>query len=207
MTRIRGLAARQTRVAFLAGRRSVAGIGARRRGLTALAWLALVGWASAQALVVEDWSSTPVSARGVPFGWHKLADSLPFLERQIAKRLITSNYDLEVVSSSPGRALHLVSAGDHSIIVKDLSGLDLGRTPLLEWMWRVDVAPRDADLSSKERSDSAAEIHLVWRAAKRTIGYAWGETLPVQVPLHHPRRGQVQLRIATSGRARPGEWV
>src|SRR5215831_12178985 len=95
------------------------------RGLAAVAGLALVGWASPQALVVEDWSSTPVSARGVPVGWQKLADSLPFLERQIAKRLITSNYDFEVVPSPPGQALHLVSAGDHSIIVKDLSGLDL----------------------------------------------------------------------------------
>jgi len=171
-----------------------------------IASLLLVQWVHAQLLTIEDWASNPVNAKGVPTGWRKLPDALPFLERQ-AMRLIPANYDFEVVANTSAKVLHLKSADDHSIIVKDLSGLNLARTPLLEWKWRADVLPHDANLSRNDTSDSAAEIHIVWRASKRTIGYAWDETLPVDYYFANPRRPEVHFVIVTSGKARPGEWV
>jgi hypothetical protein len=171
-----------------------------------IACLLLVRWADAQILTVENWASNPANAKGVPIGWKKLPDALPFLERQ-AMRVLTANYDFEIVANASEKVLRLKSAEEHSIIVKDLSGLDLVRTPLLEWKWRVDLLPRDANLSKDDKSDSAAEIHIVWRASKRTIGYAWDETLPVDSHFANPRRREVHFVIVTSGKARPGEWI
>src|SRR6266849_275444 len=100
-----------------------------------IACLLLVPWVDAQILTVEDWTSNPASAKGVPIGWKKLPDTLPLFERQ-AMRVLTAHYDFEIVASASEKALRLKSAEDHSTIVNGLSGLDLTRTPLLEWRWR-----------------------------------------------------------------------
>ena len=164
-------------------------------------------WVDAQPRPVEDWTSQPANAKGVPAGWKKLPDALSWLERQAAGLFLPANYDFAIVGNGAERALHLKSAGDHSIIVKDLSGLDLTTTPLLEWTWRADVLPRGANLEKNALSDSAAEIHLVWKAGKRTLGYAWDETLPVDHAFENIRRSGVHFVIVTSGKARPGEWI
>jgi hypothetical protein len=175
--------------------------------VAAIAGLLLVRWVNAQVRPVEDWTSQPPNAaKGVPTGWKKLPDVLPFVQRQVMLAL-PANYDFEIVPNGAGRALHLKSAGDHSIIVKELTGLDLTATPVLEWMWRVDVLPQGANLNKNDQSDSAAEIHLVWKASKRTMGYAWDETWPVESNFENPRRREVHFLVVTTGKARPREWI
>jgi hypothetical protein len=174
--------------------------------VAALACFLLVRWVDAQVRPVEDWTSQPPNAKGVPTGWKKLPDVLPFVQRQVM-RALPANYDFEVVANGAERALHLKSAGDHSIIVKELTGVDLTTTPLLEWTWRVDVLPQGANLNKKDQSDSAAELHIVWKTGERTIGYSWDETLPVDFEFKNPRRTEVRFLIVTSGKARPSEWI
>jgi hypothetical protein len=175
--------------------------------LAAILALLLAPWVAAQVRPVEDWTSQPLNARGVPAGWKKLPDVLTFAQRAALSIFSEARYDFAVVASGPERALHLKSADEHSIIVKNLAGVDLKATPILDWTWRVDVLPQGGNLSKNDQSDSAAELHLFWKTGDRTIGYAWDETLPVEKEFKNPRRKEVRFLIVTSGKARPGEWI
>ena len=72
--------------------------------------LALAPWVSAQSVVVEDWAGNQQNVIGVPTGWKKLTDELPFVKRKAAEALLGNSYDLEIVSDGPRRALRLRSA-------------------------------------------------------------------------------------------------
>ena len=148
--------------------------------------------AAAQVRSVEEWTNQPLNVKGAPAGW---------------KRVFLFPANVEVVASGAERVLHLKSAGDHSIIAKDLSGVDLAATPWLEWAWRVDELPRGANLEKNDQSDSAVEIHLVWKAGNVTLGYAWDETLGLEHFFENPRRSGVHFLIVTSGKAQPGTWI
>jgi hypothetical protein len=148
--------------------------------------------AEAQARPVEEWTSQPLDVKGVPAGW---------------KRILLFPANVEVVAVGGERALHLKSVRDHSIIAKDLRGVDLAVTPWLEWTWRADELPRGANLEKKELADAAVEIHLAWKAGNVTLGYAWDETLEPERFFENPRQPRVHFVIVTSGKARPGAWV
>jgi len=166
----------------------------RPLGAVALFALLLTPWVDAQVRPVEDWSSQPVDVTGVPAGWSRVSF------------IFAANFTVKVERGE--RVLHLRSRDDHSIISKELGGIDLAATPVLEWRWRVDEVPRGANLSRNDRSDSAVEIHLGWKADRRTLGYAWDETLPAGgPPFENPRKRGVHFLIVTSGPARPGTWV
>lgn len=56
--------------------------------------------------------------------------------------------------------------------------IDLTRTPVLHWRWRVDKGPRDLDETTKAGDDYAARIYLVksggiliWRT--KALNYVW----------------------------------
>ena len=154
--------------------------------------LLAVGPVAAQIRPVEEWTSQPLNKTGVPAGW---------------KRVFLFPAKVEVVANGAERALHLESAGDHSIIARDLGGVNLAETPWLEWTWRVDELPRGANLAKKDLADSAIEIHLVWKAGHATLGYAWDETLDLERSFENPRQGSVHFLIVTNGTAQPGKWI
>jgi hypothetical protein len=59
--------------------------------------------------------------------------------------------------------------------------IDLGRTPILEWAWRVDETLTGIDETSRSGDDYAARIYLVeeapllrWRT--RALSYVWSST-------------------------------
>jgi len=172
--------------------------------------------------VVENWTNHQLNAKAtqqgnqgeafVPAGWKELPDTLSLVDGLAMRAAITSKYSFEIGANGSEKVLHLKSISEHSTIVKDLRGfdLDLAKTPLLNWKWRVEMLPKGADLSNRDRSDSAAEIHLVWRAAGRMIGYAWDEALPVGHQFDGPRappRVRVRFFIVGSGTALLGQWL
>lgn len=65
--------------------------------------------------------------------------------------------------------------------------IDLTRTPVLHWRWRVDKGPRDLDESTKDGDDYAARLYLVksggiliWRT--KAVNYVWSSG---KEPLKH----------------------
>lgn len=173
--------------------------GARLRALAAALVLAgaAAAWAADQ-IVVEDWSRTPVGTRGVPPGWQGQTWGSP-------------KYDLAVVRDGDRSVLHLRSANDSSTISKEIK-VDLARTPVLEWSWKVVTLPRGGDSRRKAADDQAAQLYVVWprfpRAVRsRIIGYVWDTTAPIGTVANSEKTGTVTYVIVRSGPADLGRWV
>jgi hypothetical protein len=68
-------------------------------------------------VVVEDWSTVPLGARGIPAGWR-------------GQSWTRSAHDLAVEADGAVRVLHLRSQNDATLISKTLAAqVDLRRTP------------------------------------------------------------------------------
>lgn len=107
--------------------------------------------------------------------------------------------------------------------------VDLAEYPVLEWRWRVDALPADADITEKTADDAAARLYVTFdydglglydrlklmllrqvgyaEAPSRALNYLWAS---------HHERGAVQPSAYTdqimmipvrSGSTRVGQWV
>jgi hypothetical protein len=143
-------------------------------------------------VLVEDWSSQPLGARGVPPGWqsYETPGGHP-------------RYDFTIVEDGGRRALELKSSDEHSTIARELD-VDLGVTPILQWAWRVIAQPAGADLTKRATSDATGHIFVVWpkfpaMLRSRLIGYVWDPIHPVGTILKSQKTGTVSFVVARSG--------
>ena len=180
-----------------------AGLGAALLAATAVAAAPLLArgvGTSPPEVVVEDWGRMPVGARGVPDGWRKY-------------ETIGGHpaYDFEIVQDGPRRALRMRSARDHSTIARDLS-VDLARTPILEWTWRIRALPVGGDVRRRETSDLTAHLFVVWprmpaMLRSRLIGYGWDATAPAGTVTRSRKTGTVTFVLLHSGREEMDRWI
>lgn len=155
---------------------------------------------AADVVLVEDWSRHAVGARGVPAGW-----------REYETIGGHPAYDLTIVEDGGHRALKLRSRDDHSTIAKDLK-VDLARTPILEWSWKITALPKGADVRRKETSDLTAHVYVVWPRfpallRSRLIGYAWETTAPAGSVERSRKTGTVTFFVLHSGPAELDRWI
>jgi Protein of unknown function (DUF3047) len=163
-------------------------------GLSALVWAATV-------VVVEDWSSQPLGARGVPPGWQGQSWGHP-------------TYDLTIEIDGGHRALHLKSRDEGSTISKEIKGqVDLTETPILEWSWKAVVLPKGGDSRQKELDDEAAQIYVAWerfpkQVRSRVIGYVWDSTAPIGT-ISKGQKSVIAIHyvVVRSGPAERGKWL
>ena len=103
------------------------------------------------------------------------------------------------------------SRGSASGMVRRLR-VDLGKTPILDWTWRVEATLGDVDERTREGDDYAARVYVIrshplflWKT--RAVNYVWasaraeGETWP---NAYTDSARHVALR---SGDALAGQWV
>lgn len=92
--------------------------------------------------------------------------------------------------------------------------IDLRRTPVLEWSWRVDAVFDPAvDERTKAGDDFPARVYVVsdggvavWRT--RAINYVWASAAPPGASWPNPFAQQAQMVVLRSGApAAPGTWV
>jgi hypothetical protein len=163
-----------------------------------LAGLATAG--AADEVIVEDWSRSPVGARGIPRDWNGQSWGSPA-------------YEFQVVEAEGTRALHLRSRNEGSTISKEIKGLvDLARTPVLEWTWKVTTLPANGNSCRKASDDQAAQMYVVWprfpeAVRSRIIGYVWDSTLPVGTVCKSEKTRTVTYVVLRSGSADAGTWV
>jgi hypothetical protein len=138
------------------------------RGLCLALWLAAPGLAAQEV---------PIPPPGTG-AWQPLA--FPKIERHTRYTPADEDGRLVLVAESECSA---------SGLVYPLDDLDLARTPLLRWRWRVDEALTPANERSRSGDDFAARVYvsfvfeperasLLERAARRLAAAVWGETMP-----------------------------
>jgi hypothetical protein len=168
-------------------------------GLIAATLLAAAAWA-ADSVVVADWSAYAVGTRGIPDGWKGGNWGSP-------------RYDFEIVDVNGQRVLHLKSEGDSSTVSREIKDkVNLKKTPILEWRWRITQLPRGADARKAATDDQAGQIYVTWprfpeTVRSRIIGYIWDTTAPVGSIFKSEKTGTVHYVVVESGPAKLGRWI
>jgi hypothetical protein len=94
-----------------------------------------------------------------------------------------------IASEDGNPVLHAESECSASGLLHPLHAVDLARTPLLRWRWRIDEGLAPADERSKAGDDFAARVYVTFvfeperasllrRAARRLATAVYGEAMP-----------------------------
>lgn len=90
--------------------------------------------------------------------------------------------------------------------------IDLGKTPILNWSWRVETTYEGIDERSKAGDDFPARVYAVidggwlkWRT--RALNYIWAGRAQRGDSWPNPYRKRSMMIVLRSGDARAGEWV
>lgn len=155
-------------------------------------------WAQPGTLLVEDWATHRVGAKGIPEGWKG------------GQRWGNPSYDFTVIQESPMKVLHLRSHGDSSTISKEVK-VNLKETPILEWQWKVVTLPKGGDARNKNTDDQAIQLYVTWERfpkfiRSRIIGYIWDSTAPAGSVIKSQKSGLITSVVIRSGAADLGKW-
>ena len=90
--------------------------------------------------------------------------------------------------------------------------IDLAKTPILEWTWRVEGTLGDIDERTREGDDYAARVYVIrsdpvffWRT--RAVNYVWASTRTVGETWPNAYTGNARHIAVQSGDERAGRWV
>lgn len=117
-----------------------------------------------------------------------------------------------------------------ALLVRPLA-IDLARTPILCWRWRIDAALKKADMRRKAGDDYAARVYVSFRLkpdaldwATRTqlrmgralfgpqlpdaaLNYVWDNRSPLGTRAPNAYTERTRMIVARSGDAEAGRWV
>jgi hypothetical protein len=89
--------------------------------------------------------------------------------------------------------------------------IDLDRTPILEWRWRVDAIYEGLDEQQKSGDDYPARVYVVarrWPAFRsRAINYVWSSAQPVGTTWPNAFSDAFMMVAVQSGDDGIGEWI
>jgi hypothetical protein len=160
---------------------------------------AVAAWAS--DVVIDDWKTQKLGAKGIPEGW--LGGQTWGLPQ----------HDITIEENEGHRVLHLKSKIESSAVRKDLRGkIDLKETPVLEWTWKAVVLPKNGDCRKKTADDQAAQLYVVWprfpeAVRSHIIGYIWDTTTPTGSIVKSEKTSTVTYVVMRSGTADLGKWI
>lgn len=141
------------------------------------------------------------------------AEPLVFTPREILATWQRESFQGETAYAMDGEALRARCRDSASGLFLRQT-IDLRRTPILEWSWRVDsVFDGTRDETTKAGDDFPARLYvvrestvLVWRT--RAINYVWASTQPLGTDWANPFAAQARMIALRSGPpAAPGQWV
>ena len=89
--------------------------------------------------------------------------------------------------------------------------IDLNKTPILNWKWKIDNILLNIDERSKGGDDYAARVYVVfsggmafWRT--RAINYVWSSNQPIGTSWPNAFTNNVHMIAVKSGTERLGQW-
>jgi hypothetical protein len=109
--------------------------------------------------------------------------------------------------------------------------VDLAKTPILCWRWRVDAPLKTADMTTKAGDDYAARVYLSFEVPPETLGlgtrlalklaralrgdqvpdaavnYVWDNTHPIGTWQANAYTDRARMRVLRTGAADAGRWV
>lgn len=108
-------------------------------------------------------------------------------------------------------ALHANSAAAASGLFRKVN-IDLKKTPILHWSWKVDNVLTGGDERTRAGDDYSARVYVVfsggaafWRT--RAINYVWSSNQPVDSRWRNAFTGNAHMIAVQSGSERAGQWL
>ena len=90
--------------------------------------------------------------------------------------------------------------------------IDLERTPILEWTWRVEGTLGDIDERTRDGDDYSARVYVIrsdpvffWRT--RAVSYVWASTRAAGETWPNAYTDSARHIAVRSGNAQAGQWV
>lgn len=108
-------------------------------------------------------------------------------------------------------ALHAECNGTASALYRKIS-VDLTRTPILQWDWKIDAVHPGLDDTSKAGDDYAARVYVVHKGmlpwSVRAVNYVWANTSQkgAQWPNAFDARAMM-IALKSGTPATPDEWI
>lgn len=147
--------------------------------------------AGADVVRVGDFSG------GLLDGWHQ--------------RTFEGRTQYRLVDEHGRRALRADSDGSASALYRALR-VDLERTPLLSWSWRLDRPLPGLAERQREGDDFALRVYVVaaggallWRT--RSLVYVWAGTEPEGSDWPNPYTANAHMIVVRSGNHLAGDWI
>jgi hypothetical protein len=90
--------------------------------------------------------------------------------------------------------------------------VDLVKTPVLNWSWKIEAPYRDIDESTKAGDDFPVRVYVVVERGllglrTRAMNYVWASAKPAGTRWPNPFTSQAMMMAVDSGAAKAGAWV
>ncbi|MEK9777059.1 MAG: DUF3047 domain-containing protein [Quisquiliibacterium sp.] len=152
----------------------------------------------------------------------------PWREVAVGKNLRKNDFAL--VNWDGVRAVRVDSKASMSLLARPLQ-VDLQKTPVLCWRWRIDAPLRNADLSQRSGDDYAARVYVslalpdsekslflraqlgiaraIWGEdlPDAAINYVWDNRNPIGTEQPNAYTDRVTMIVLRSGAADTGRWI
>jgi len=158
---------------------------------------------------LEDFQHYDIGA--IPDEWYNRdGDNIPATYDEP----IRSEYKYRIVEENNNRFLRFegIQAKHMNFPLKDKEGLDIHKTPVLSWDWRIHDIPKGGDENSSNMNDVAASVYVVFdtgrlffRTVPISIRYTWSSKHPVGSEFSK-LRGNQRIMVLGSGEEGIGEW-
>lgn len=137
----------------------------------------------------------------------------------------------EIVTLDGRRVLRIASDAGYGVLTRDLPGVVLTSGAVLRWSWRLERGLPHSDLRTREGDDVPLKVCAMFdlplaalsfsesaklRMARAITGealpaatlcYVWDRLLPEGSLIDNVYSRRVRLLVASSGAARPGQWL
>jgi hypothetical protein len=163
--------------------------------------------ASSQQVVLEDFTNDTLG--GLPSNWfNRDGNGRPatYSEPQRAE------YHYQVMREAGRNFLRYEGTRAKHLMLqtRDNPAIQLSKTPVLSWDWRVHTLPTGANEFSEKNNDTAASIYVVWGfnalRVPRVVRYTWSSSQDVGRTAARNMNMQ-QIVVVASGEKNLGRWI
>lgn len=182
------------------------------------------------AMLIASYAS-PSSAESLWVGrFHGAGPDIPLPWRveQIDERVPPTRYQLRLwdgIHAVEARAIRSMALLGRPLVV------DLGKTPVMCWQWRVDAPVASADMTRKSGDDYAARVYINFEVPADQLGfstrvklglarsiygsqvpdaalnYVWDNRHPVGTLQNNAYTDRARMLVLRSGAGKAGRWV
>lgn len=152
----------------------------------------------------------------------------PWQTDQIDKKVPPTRYQLRTWDGVNAVEAH--ADASMALLGRPLS-IDLDRTPILCWRWRIDHVLKNADMRTKAGDDYAARVYLTFRVPPDQLGfgtrtklalarsiygdqvpdaainYVWDNQQPPETLMNNAYTDRARMIVVRAGELEAGRWV